>query len=251
MREHLQFRWEKCCLLLSCLCVVSVLSACETGLLSTKSQNDSQATNQSAPGKRTAKPGRKKVATIYRFRSSVSGITSNGATDMFTTALVKTGAFAVAERQQLNRGVQREKRLKSEGKASGNAKGSMLTGADYIFEGTVSEFNTKESEDEAAISLSGMEVNRSENAKSLGLDVRVIEANTGKVVEAVNVRKQIGSSGSGVSGVGNFFRTLTGSGAKIEPDVKVKRARNEGMDKALRDCIEEAVCKIAERLSSD
>ncbi len=141
--------------------------------------------------------------------------------------------------------------MKSGGKGTGNEKGSMLTGADYIFEGTVSENNKKESEDEAAVSLSGMEVNRSANVDSIGLDVRVIEANTGKVVEAVNVRKQVGSSGSGVSGVGNFFRALAGSNSRIEPDVKVKKTRKDGMDKALRECIEEAVCKIAERLSSD
>jgi len=170
---------------------------------------------------------------------------------MFTTALVKTGAFAVVERQQINEGFEREKRLKADKKATGKSKGSILSGADFIFEGTVSEVSAKESEDETSLSLKGMTVDRSESMGSIGLDVRVIEANTGKVVEAVNVRKQIASSGSGISGVGSMLSSLTGIGSKVEPAVNIKRARKDGVDKALRECIEEAVCKVAERLSED
>jgi curli biogenesis system outer membrane secretion channel CsgG len=250
----MRIKWRflgKGCQLLFFICIISALSACETELFNKKFQNETAVTNENVRGKRETKPGRKKVATIYKFRSSVAGISSKGATDMFTTALVKTGAFAVAERQQLHKGVEREKQLKSTGKATGKAKGGRLTGADYIFEGTVSEFNAKESEDETAISLSGMEVNSSSNAGSIGLDVRVIEANTGKVVEAVNVSRQIGSSGSGVSGFGSAISSLAGRGSSMTPDVNIKRARQDGLDKAVRECIEEAVCKIADRLSSD
>lgn len=141
--------------------------------------------------------------------------------------------------------------MKASSKATGKAKGTMLTGADYIFEGTVSEVNANESEDETSVSLKGMKVNSSVKAGSIGLDVRVIEANTGKVVEAVNVRKQIESSGSGVSGFGSVIRSLAGKVSSLTPDVNVKKARKDGLHMAMRECIDEAVCKIAERLTSD
>jgi curli biogenesis system outer membrane secretion channel CsgG len=248
MEKHVQFKGIRCLLLLIFLVIIIALPAFGIEQLSTQERNESQS---SGSGELKVKPGRKKVATIYEFRSRVPGITSRDATDMFTTALVKSGAFAVAERQQLQKGVEREKQLKTSGKATGKSKGSMLTGADYIFEGTVSEVNTNESKDQTSLSLKGMNVDLSANADCIGLDVRVIEANTGKVIEAVNVRKQIESSGSGISGVGNVLKSLTGKVSNIIPDVNIKKAKKNSLDKALRECIEEAVYKISERLSSD
>ncbi len=55
--------------------------------------------------------GNRKVVTIYEFRSSVPEISAAAATDMFTTALIKSGTFTVAERERLNQGVAFEKQL--------------------------------------------------------------------------------------------------------------------------------------------
>ena len=95
------------------------------------------------------------------------GISSRDATDMFTTALMKSGAFAVVERQQINQGFEKERQLKAKSVATGKKQGSMLTGADYIFEGTVSEVNSNESEDEMSLSLKGMNVDREAEFTSL------------------------------------------------------------------------------------
>ena len=63
--------------------------------------------------------GQRKVVTIYEFRSSVPEVNGAAATDMFTTALIKSGYFAVAERQRLDQGVMREKQLQGSGAATG------------------------------------------------------------------------------------------------------------------------------------
>jgi curli biogenesis system outer membrane secretion channel CsgG len=54
------------------------------------------------------KPARIPVA-IYEMRSSVSEIQARAATDMFTTALVKTKKFRVMERQRIGDGVAKER----------------------------------------------------------------------------------------------------------------------------------------------
>jgi len=87
------------------------------------------------------KSGPKPVVTIYEFRSGVPEIQARAAQDMFTTALIKSGAFAVAERQRLNEGVIREKQLNAAGQTTGTSTFRKLAGASYIFEVVVSEAN--------------------------------------------------------------------------------------------------------------
>jgi curli biogenesis system outer membrane secretion channel CsgG len=198
------------------------------------------------------KPGPKKVVSIYQFRSSVSEIAARGATDMFTTALVKTSAFAVVERQRLNRGVEREKKLQQSKKAVGKAGGSKLMGVDYIFEGTISEFVSNEEESEYGASLGGMEASRAHSVSGIGLDVRIIDASTGSVLDSVNVRRKIQTGSKGISGIGNFVRSLgRGSGSGLDPDVSIKKGKKDGRDQVMRDCIDQAIYEIVKRYASE
>ena len=95
------------------------------------------------------------AVTIYEFRSSVSEVSGAAATDMFTTALIKSGSFTVAERQRLNQGVAFEKQLNAQGQTTGDAARSQLKGADFIFEGTVSEANAPGEQDRHRRRLQG------------------------------------------------------------------------------------------------
>src|SRR5258707_1699838 len=97
--------------------------------------------------------GRRKVVTIYEFRSSVTEIPARGATDMFTTALIKSGAFAVAERSRLNEGVIREKQLHASGQSTGSTAQSPVAGAAFIFEGTISEAAPGESQSSRSFNI--------------------------------------------------------------------------------------------------
>jgi curli biogenesis system outer membrane secretion channel CsgG len=193
----------------------------------------------------------KPVATIYEFRSSVPEVSGRAATDMFTTALIKSGAVTVVERQRLNQGVMRERELNGRGLTTGDAANQKLVGAQVIFEGTVSEANKGESKTSGGVTVGGMDVGGGVNKDTVGLDVRIIDAQTGVVLDAVNVRKDIDSGGAGVAGVGRLAQSiarLNGKSIPLNPDARVKTSRKEGVDKALRSCIEAAVYEILQRM---
>ncbi len=191
-------------------------------------------------------PSHRKVVTIYQFESQVPEVSPRSATDMFMTALIKTRTFAVLERQRLNESVYREKQLNQRGMTTGDVANYRLTGADYIFVGTVTEANATASRSGVAGSYKGLGVETSGENAEIGLDIRVLDARTGAVLDAVNTRKKISEGGVSISGVGSFLRSVTG---KSVPggDVSVAHDRKEGVDKALRESIEEAVNIIAKR----
>lgn len=198
--------------------------------------------------------GPKKIVTIYEFRSSCPEVNGAGATDMFTTALIKSGAFAVAERHRLNEGVMREKQLQASGMATGRAGSTKLAGAQYIFEGTVSEANPDEKTAEGGFSVGGMEVGGASKTDSIGLDVRIVDAETGLVLDSVNVRKNIESGSKGISGIGKLAQSiaaLKGKHIDLNPDAQGRLTRKEGVDRALRACIEAAVYEIVKRYGED
>lgn len=190
--------------------------------------------------------GNRKVVTIYEFRSSVPEISAAAATDMFTTALIKSGTFTVAERERLNQGVAFEKQLNAQGQTTGTVAQSQLIGAEYIFEGTVSEANAQAGKTGVAGVFKGLGVETSGEKATIGIDVRVVSAATGQVLDSVNVRKPVKSGGFSVSGVGAFAQKLTKKNLN-GADVNVGHEGREGVDEALRSCIEEAVYQLVIR----
>lgn len=208
-------------------------------------QRDASSTSRKLENLPRAK-GPRQVVTIYEFRSSVPEVSAAAATDMFMTALIKSGAFAVAERLRLNQGVMVEKQLNAQGQTTGNSANKQLAGAAYIFEGTVSEANAGESKTGVGGTLRGLGVETSGEKAVIGLDVRVINASSGLLLDAVNVRKPVKQSGFSVKGIGSFFKSITGSktgGA----DASVAHEKKEGVDQALRACIEQAVYELVKR----
>ncbi|MBI5906255.1 MAG: hypothetical protein HZB86_12050 [Deltaproteobacteria bacterium] len=200
------------------------------------------------------KAGAKTVVTIYEFRSSVPEIQVKAAQEMFVTALIKSGAFAVAERQRLNEGVMRERQLNASGHTTGTVASKKLAGASYIFEVVVSEANPGESQSEGGVSVGGMDLAHGSAKDGIGMDVRIVDAESGLVVDAVNVRKKIEATGTSVSGLGRLAQSifsLKGKSVPLNPDANVKSSRKESVDKALRACIETAVHELAKRIGED
>lgn len=190
--------------------------------------------------------GNRRVVTIYEFRSSVSEVSGAAATDMFTTALIKSGAFAIAERQRLNQGVAFEKQLNAQGQSTGSAARHQIKGAEFIFEGTVSEANVQASKTGIGGVFRGLGVETSGEKATIVIDVRVVSAATAEVLDAVNVRKPVKSGGFSVSGVGAFAQKLTSRDLQ-GADLGVAREGREGVDESLRACIEEAVYQLVQR----
>lgn len=214
--------------------------------------DDSESSQQLAKVRRTAGP--KTVVAIYEFRSAVPEVRVGAAQEMFVTALIKSGAFAVAERQRLNEGVMRERQLNSSGMTGGNAAANQIAGARYIFEVVVSEANVGGKESASGMDVGGMKIAGGSTADSIGIDVRIVDAHSGLVVDAVNVTKAIEASTSSVSGVGNLLQSLAGMSGKslpIKVDGEHRSSRKDSVDRALRSCIEVAVAELAKRLTED
>lgn len=214
--------------------------------------DDSASSKELARVKRSA--GAKAVVAINEFRSAVPEVQVGAAQEMFVTALIKSGAFAVAERQRLNEGVMRERALQQGGVATATA-GGQIAGARYIFEVVVSEANRGGSDSANNVRIGGMAVGSGKSADAIGIDVRIVDVQSGLVVDAVNTTKTLEASTTQVSGVGNLLgslRSLQGKGApKLEVDADHRSSRKEGVDRALRACIEVAVAELARRLTAE
>ncbi len=214
--------------------------------------DDSASSKQLAKVKRVAGP--KTAVAIYEFRSAVPEIRVAAAQEMFVTALIKSGAFAVAERQRLNEGVMRERALNAQGMTTGSAAQGQIAGARYIFEVVVSEANVGAKQGSTNVNLGGMTVSAGSTSDTIGMDVRIVDAQNGLVVDAVNVTKTIEASTSNVSGVGSLLSSLgalKGKSLPISVDGDNKSSRKESVDRALRSCIEVAVAELAKRLTED
>lgn len=213
--------------------------------------DDSQSAQQLKKLKRA--PGEKAVVAIYEFRSSVPEVQVGAAREMFVTALIRSGAFAVAERARLAEGVMRERQLGAAGVTAGAATGQ-LAAARYVFEVVVSEANVGASETGGRLDVGGMTAQGGKAADNIGMDVRIVDAQTGLVVDAVNVVKEVEASTVGVSGVGNLLSTLAGQRGRSLPvpvNADARTSRKEGIDRALRSCIEVAVADLARRFTTE
>lgn len=190
--------------------------------------------------------GARKAVTIYQFRTTVQEVGADMATDMFTTALIKSGAFQVLERQRLKEGVMRERQLNAQGLTAGDTANQQLTAAAYIFEGAVTEANAQESGTGIGAAFRGLGIGTKTQKAEIGLDVRVISAATGEVLDSVNVRKKVDESGVSLSGIGRFAQSFTKNNLH-GADLDMAHKRKEGVDMALRACIEEAVYQLVTR----
>jgi len=207
------------------------------------------ASNDSAP----AFAGAARVpVTVYEFRSMLPSLSASSATDMFTTALVHTGRFHVVERQRMNEGIVREKQLQQSGWADGDAARQQFRGARYVFEGTVSEANIAEQARSGGVNVAGMQVGGGASHDSIVVDVRVVDVANGDVLDAVTVRKEITATESGVSGIGSLLGTVLsrqGKDTTYVPDVQAQSRKRDGIDRALREAIDDAVLQLAQRFA--
>jgi curli biogenesis system outer membrane secretion channel CsgG len=189
------------------------------------------------------------VVAIYEFRSGVTEVGARATTDLFITALVHTGQFRVVERSRLNEGVIKEKQLGTQNLATSDIAQTQLAGARYLFEGAVTEANASQNQRSSGVSIGGMEVGGGSNRDVIAIDVRVLDAASGEILDVVTVRRDINTKSSKVAGVGNLLAAVAGQRglmpAIAPPDIHVEQQQKDSLDLALRSAIEEAVQTIA------
>ena len=199
------------------------------------------------------KPYDQRVAvTIYEFRSGVQEVNAGTATDMFTTALIKSGQFRVVERERLNQGVILEKQLNGAGQTTGDVAKSQLRGVKYIFEGLVSEANAAEDSHQASVNIGGLNLGKGTNKDSITIDVRIVDADSGEVLDAVDVSQSLNDSSANLGGtlaLANTVAAMHGRNVNpLVPDVNYQSSHKDSVDRALRACIEASVLELAKRI---
>lgn len=180
----------------------------------------------------------RKTVTVYHFRVNVpceaADIVTQGATDQFITALVKSGHFRVVERHSLQ-DLAAEKNLYRSGEAEGGAAAARLMGADYIFQGAITEME-EISGSEWGLGWLSFGASFKVFTASVGMDVRVVDAGTGEVRGAIDVRKKVRD---------------VGFGASKKWEARARARLRKAMSLAVRECIEAAVYEIARKFGGD
>jgi curli biogenesis system outer membrane secretion channel CsgG len=195
--------------------------------------------------------------TIREFRSSVAEVTPRGATDMFMTALVKTRKFRVLERARMTEGIAAEKALNQQGMTTGQAGQSQYQAATYMFEATVSEATTDANKTSFSLGIAGAAAGKGWSSDTIAIDVRVTDVESGVVVDAIDVRREIKGVETKVGGITTALANVLTRGRggalaeALAPTDEYVNARKDSVDKALRDAIEEAVNEIAKRFAND
>ncbi len=194
------------------------------------------------------------AVAIYEVGSNLQELPPRGATEQFKTALVKSGQFRVVERAQLDRGVVREKQMNAAGQTSGSSAQQQLRGAEYIFQAEITELNGAAGTSSSGINIAGFQLGGASNQDELGLDVSIVDAATGDVVDAINVRKTLGGSAVSVGGIGALVNRVMAENGKSTspylPEVQHQSTRKDSFDAALREAIEESVRQLALRFDA-
>ena len=199
-------------------CYGSSATVVDTGSAPTVQQ--AQAAPAHGPQKRIAVS-----AFEYRAGKGSSAI-GDGMSDMLTNALFNTGKFIVLERERLDEVMDEQDLANSDRfrKETAAPKGE-LEGAELLVRGSVIQFESK-CRGGSAILVSG-------NVACMAINLRILDAKTGRVVNATTVE---GTSADNRVGI-----LFTGGSLPIG----LGAYSNTPMEAAIRNCIEAAVQHIA------
>lgn len=210
---------------------------------------DNSATTQALEALPPKPLSQRTPVAIYQFRCGVNGIDTQAATDMFVTALVKSGQFRVVERSQLAPGVAAEHMLSANGSSDGDASQHKLTAAQYIFEGVISENDLGSSSSGHDVAVGGLTVSNGKSDGSITIDVRIIDAGTGDILDAVDVSQAVEGKRTAVQGVGNILNNVSkGALGRFGLDADAQASHTDGVDRAVRTAIEGAVLELVKRM---
>jgi curli biogenesis system outer membrane secretion channel CsgG len=159
------------------------------------------------------------VAGLYWWRSTVASELQ----DLLASELVSTRAFQVLERKEIN-AVLSEQDLSASGRVSKSTLVKMrkIKGAKYLIAGTVAAFE-KTSAKGGKVGYKGFSIGGKKEKTYIAVDVKVIDAETGEIVDARTIEATIKAKAIGASArVGGF--SVAGAKAKKTPTGKAIRA---------------------------
>ncbi len=166
---------------------------------------------------------------VLRFTNQVAGLywwhanVASELQDLLASELVSTRAFQVLERKEIN-AVLSEQDLSASGRVSQSTLVKMrkIKGAKYLIAGTVSAFE-KTAAKGGKVRFKGLSVGGKKEKSYIAVDVKVIDAETGEIVDARTIEATASAKavGAGLS-LRNF--SIAGADAKKTPTGKAIRA---------------------------
>ncbi len=149
--------------------------------------------------------GPKKRIAVLEFENKVSKRwwdrswnIEEGLTEMLITELMKTNRFIVVERGALNEVIS-EQDLGASGRVRQEtaARVGEILGAQVLIKGAITEFIEKESGGAGGIIVSGIGIGGKTNTGHVAMDMRLIDATTGQILQSERAEGKITSSGIG------------------------------------------------------
>lgn len=149
--------------------------------------------------------GRPRIG-VLRFTNNTHASWWHGGTgselqDMMIAELAATESFSILERKELD-SVISELKLGESGLVDQRTRSELgkLKGAKYLIAGTVSSFEENTSGSDAGISFMGVSVGGKKVTAYLAVDVKLIDVETGEIVEARTIEANSTGGGLRVSG---------------------------------------------------
>jgi len=182
---------------------------------------------------------------VIRFTSNTHASWWHGGTgselqDMLIAELASTEAFSILERKELDK-VIGELKLGESGLVDERTKSQLgkLKGAKYLIAGTVSSFEENTSGSDAGVSFMGVSVGGKKVTAYLAVDVKLIDVETGEIVESKTI--EANSSGGGLRVSGSVLGMSGGLGKQEKTPA----------GKAIRGCIVHVADYLECRLAKD
>jgi len=146
--------------------------------------------------------GPKKTIAVLPFTNKAVGVVGNrqigaGMTEMLITELIQTNRFNLVERESIS-AVVGEQALGQTGLVTKEtaAKTGKMSGADYMVKGAVTEFLYKASGGGITLGFKSGEVGVKTKTAYVGVDVRLIDNNTGQIFASYNANAKARSTGA-------------------------------------------------------
>ena len=146
------------------------------------------------------------TTTVRQSTDRGPGTVGSNMTEQLTTALVNSGRFVVLERKMLS-DVREEQALGQSGAVNPQTapQTGQIIGAEWIIRAAITEYESKSSRSGGLIALGGFGIGGQKSRAKVVLDVRIIDASTGEVIDSVKASGDARSSGvlgaAAVSGV--------------------------------------------------
>ncbi|MGC8717581.1 MAG: CsgG/HfaB family protein [bacterium] len=166
-----------------------------------------------------------------------SRIVTQGATEMLITALVRSHQFAVLDRVQFQH-ILNEQNLRLQNRLSPGeaAKVGVLTGAKYIIEGAITEYNVDMVIEGLGLKITGIGASGKNAKASCAIDLRLTDTTSGEVIWAKSFKKEILGQRIGLT-------AFTFMGTSIV-EFETGQGRQEVINLVVRTLLEEAVYEL-------